>query len=436
MKKILPILLLLALLLTACGAGSAGPAEEAGHTVIRFDGAAAEISGGGARDDGEAVVISAAGTYEVTGAASGDRALVVDTGDDAMDVTLILNNADLTNLSGPALHVRQAKHFRLVLAEGSENRLVSGTEDMMRTADPEASGAALYSEDDMDIEGKGTLTVLGYRNNGIACKNDLDLNSGTVTVLAANHGVKGNDSVQIKGGVLTVTAGGDGIKSSTLTKEGKGFVEILDGNVTVETGGDGVQAARELRISGGSLSVTTQGDGLEQGSKALKARDLIQISGGTQTLNTREDGIRCQEGAVEITGGELEILALQDGIYAGEKEGSVGDVTVSGGTLRISAGKHALKARGALSVTGGSIQALCGSDKQAAPQGAPCLLCRVVGGEGDTVQVGELAEIAGRQSFKCLLFVGPELSAGQQIPVSGPAGSVNAEVSEGASSGE
>ena len=138
--------------------------------------------------------------------------------------------------------------------------------------------------------------------------------------------------------------------------------------------------------------------------------------------------MRCQEGSVEISGGSLEILALQDGISAGEKDGAVGDILVSGGSLTISAGKQAAKARGAFSVTGGSIQALCGSEKQAAPLGSPCLLCRIVGGEGDTVQVGDLTQLSGRQSFKCLLFVSPELSAGQQLRISGPAGAVDAEV--------
>ena len=429
MKKLLPILLLLALLLTACGGENASPAEEgADHTLIRFDGNTVEITGGGARDEGDAVVISAAGVYEVSGVTSGDKALVVDTGDDAMDVTLILNNADLTNLSGPALHIRQAKHFHLVLADGSDNRLVSGAEEQLQHVDPNASGAALYSEDDMDIEGEGKLTVLGYLNNGIACKNDLDINSGTITVLAANHGVKGNDSVQIKGGVLSVRSGGDGIKSTALDKEGKGFVEILGGTVTVEAGGDGVQAATELRLAGGSLSVTTLGDGTERSSRALKAGRLIRISDGSISLNTREDGVRCLEGSVEISGGRLEILALKTGVDAGEKDGVVGDVTVSGGEIVICAGKQAVKARGGFTVSGGSILALCGSEKQSAPLGAPVLLCRILGGAGDTVQVGELASLEASLDFKTLLFVSPDLSAGQQIRVSGARGSVDAEV--------
>ncbi len=432
MKKLLPLLLLLALLLSACSGGApaaengaepaASQSESPDHTVITLNGADVEIRGGGARDEGGAVVISAAGTYEITGASS-EKSLTVDTGDDPMDVTLILNNAQITNLTGPALQVRQAKHFRLILASGSANSLCSGSEDMLQNLDPDASGAALYSADDMDIEGEGSLTVCGYLNNGIACKKDLDINSGSITVLAANNGVKGNNSVQVKGGSLSVSSWGDGIKATVDDKEGKGYVEFSGGSVSVESWSDGVDAATELRMTGGSLTVITRGDGTARSSKALKARKLVQISDGLLSLETQEDGIRCVNGGVEISGGALEILALGDGICAGEKDSGVGDLSISGGSLSISAGKQALKARGSLSVSGGSIQALCGSEKQSVPSGGPCLLCLTAGAEGDQVKIGELADIRARQSYKCLLFVSPKLSSGQQITVSNQAGS-------------
>ena len=365
MKKLIPILLLTALLLSACAGSGSGDKQAAqsespavdtaqtlasDHTVITLNGESAEIRGGGARDEGASVTISAAGTYEITG--RGDKAIVVDTGDDPMDVTVVLNNASVTCLSGPALHVRQAGQFRLQLA--GQNSLVSGTEDMLQNLDPEASGGALYSEDDMDIEGDGSLTVCGYLNNGIACKKDLDLNSGSITVLAANNGVKGNNSVQVKGGSLSVSAWGDGIKATALDKEGKGYVEISGGTVTVESWSDGVQA--------------------------------------------------------------------------GEKDSGLGDVTVSGGDLRISAGNRAIKAQGSFSVTGGSIRALCGSEKQNQATGSPCLLCLISGAQGDSLQIGDLESIQARQDYTCLLLVREGLNAGAQITVSNGSGSITATV--------
>ena len=462
MKKLLPLFLILVLLLSACGAGAGNSDSQAAsgepsaqtadrtaetntetstqtntetntasettdHTVITFSGSDVRINGGGARDEGAAVAIRAAGTYELTGESSG-KALVVDTGDDPMDVTVILNNARITNPAGPAVHVKQAKHFRLRLAEGSENVLISGTEDMLQSLNPEASGAALLSEDDMDIEGEGSLIVCGYINNGIGCKNDLDINSGSIQVLAANNGVRGNDSVQIKGGTLVVKACGDGIKASNEEKEGKGFVEISDGSVDVETWGDGIQAATELRVTGGSLKIATKGDGQDGSSKALKAEKLVQISGGSLSLDAWEDGIRCGTGNVEISGGSLDILTPTDGISAGQKDSGLGDVRISGGELTISAGKQAVKARGAFSVAGGSVRALCGSEKQSAPAEGAYLLCLISGSQGDPVQLGSLGSVEARQSYKCLLLTSPELSSGQTVTVTNRVGSVEATV--------
>ena len=437
MKKLIPILLLLALLLAACSQGSAGTAAEpspadtaeapADRTVITFNGTDVSIRGGGARDEGAAVVISAGGTYEISGVSS-EKTLVVNTGDDPMDVTLILNNVQITSLAEPCIRVDQAKQFRLQLAPGSQNKLIWGAEEELQSPDPNASGAALYSADDMDIEGEGALTVCGYRNNGIGCKNDLDINSGTITVVAANNGIKGNDSVQIKGGVVSVNALGDGVKATTLDKEGKGYVELSGGVVSVESMGDGLQAATELRVTGGTLSVVAKGDGLEDSSKALKAEQRVLISGGTLRLESREDGVRASVGNVEISGGSLDILALGDGICAGEKSSGVGDILVSGGALTIHAGKQAAKARGGFTVTGGSLFALSGSDKQSAPAGSPALLCKLSGPQSDSITVGELGSFEARLSYKSLLVVDERLSAGAEIAVTNRNGSVNATV--------
>ena len=440
MKKLIPIVLILVLLLCACGQEAAGgeaaqsaaqsgekaaAASAAGdHTVITLSGSGVKISGGGARDEGDCVTISAAGTYELTGA--GSKMLVVDTGDDAMEVTLILNNAQITNLSGPAVHVKQAKQFTLRLV--GQSTLVSGEEAMLQSPDPEASGAALLSEDDMDIEGEGSLIVCGYLNNGIGCKNDLDINSGDIAVLAANNGVRGNDSVQIKGGSLSVSAWGDGIKSTATTKEGKGYVELKGGSVNVEAWGDGIQAATELRILDGSLTVIARGDGVEDSSKALKGESLVLLSGGQISLESQEAAIRCSTGHVEISGGSLSVFSLTEGVYAGEKNSAIGDIRISGGELSISAGKQALKARGSFTVTGGSIRALSGSEKQSAPTGSPSLLCAITGAAGDDVQLGELGSVQARQSYKTLLLVDSSLSSGQSVTVSNRTGSMEAQV--------
>lgn len=436
------LLLLTALLLAACsGGGSSGPADaqaspapkEENATQITLSDEGVQVKGRGAKADRNVVTIASAGVYAVAGSI-GDGQVIVDTGDEALDVTLILSGADITNLSGPAIFIRQAKNTRLQLAAGTENRVVSGTEADMARHNDDSSGAAIYAEDDLDIEGEGALTVLGYINNGIACKDDLDINSGVIRVTAANNGVRGSESVDVKGGELTVTAGNDGVKSTVADKADKGTVTISGGAVTVDAGGDGVSAETALTVSGGTLAVSTSGDPLQVSCKGVKAGTDLLISGGSLTvsspdhavhsggsltvsdgqvnavssdgkalaahaditisggeliLSAKGDGVETP-GNVTIAGGTVEIGAGDDGVQAGEANSGLGTLSVSGGTVKISASGRGVNARGELLLTGGEFIALSGSDKDVIPSpqsGRLYLKAAMTGSAGDPVSL-------------------------------------------------
>ncbi len=47
--------------------------------------------------------------------------------------------------------------------------------------------ACLYAGCDLKIKGKGSLIVEGNYNNGIGCKNDLEISNGQITVSAPNN---------------------------------------------------------------------------------------------------------------------------------------------------------------------------------------------------------------------------------------------------------
>ena len=191
-----------AALLCGCGNGSGAAVPEDTATKIELTGDGATFTGGGVAVNGSVVTISAAGEYSVSGTLDNGQ-IVINTGDEAMKVTLTLNNASITCLDAPAIMVEKADKLKLVLADGSENTVTSGVEGTAPAAD--ASGAAIFSKDDLDIEGSGKLTVNGYINNGIASKNDLKVQGGYVTVNAVNNGLRGADSVQIEAGTLVIS---------------------------------------------------------------------------------------------------------------------------------------------------------------------------------------------------------------------------------------
>ena len=404
-----------AALLCGCGSGTAAPEDTA--TKIELTGDGATFTGGGVAVNGSVVTISAAGEYSVSGTLDNGQ-IVINTGDEAMKVTLTLNNASITCLDAPAIMVEKADKLKLVLADGSENTVTSGVEG---TA-PDASGAAIFSKDDLDIEGSGKLTVNGYINNGIASKNDLKVQGGYVTVNAVNNGLRGSDSVQIEAGTLVISAGNDGIKSATTDKDGKGFITVSGGDVTVSASGDGIDAAITLDITGGTLRVDTLGDGVDASSKALKAETSISISGGELELNSIDAAVRCVAD-VNISGGSINISSAADGIQAGKNingfPSETGTATISGGSLFISSAKRAIDAKDSLSITGGTVFALSGAKKalEAEADGQPYVSYKFSGSAGNDVQFGELATVTAKYDFTSILFSSSELASGAEYTV-------------------
>ena len=419
-KALLALCLCLALLLCACGRQESAPAAEDSEgyqkkdgVMITLKGDAAEVQGGGAMAIGSVVTIGAVGEYWISGTLD-DGQIVVDTGDDAVNVTLILDGAQITNKSGPAIWVRQAKNVHLVLS-GDRNSLTSGVESDLAGYDETRSGAAIYSEDDLKIEGGGRLNVYGYLNNGIGCKDDLKIESGDITVIAANNGLRASESIKVEGGTLAVRSGNDGLKTSSADKEGKGFIEITGGSVSVASSGDAISAVTELRVTGGTIHTETRQDRIADGScKGLKAGTLIDLSGGTLDVHADEDGLRC-DGEVRVSGGDTLIVATT-GVQSGVKDSGVGDIRLTGGKLVISAAKQALKAEGAISA-GCELLALCGSDKQAAPAsgGQAYLLGAVEGRAGEAVLFDFMAQpYSPPQGFKLILCSSSALESGRQ----------------------
>lgn len=400
MKKILAIALLMAFTVALCACGSSSSAPAADETLIMLEGSSATVKGGGASVSGGTVNIKSAGTYRISGSLD-DGCVIVDTGEVATEVTLVLDGADICCTSGPAIHIKQAKDLRVVLADGSMNTLTSGAEGSPVAED--ASGAALYSEDDMDIEGAGALTVLGYINNGIGSKKDLDLNSGNIFIDAVNNGIRGANSVEIKGGAVTVHADNDGVKATETDKPGKGYVSVSGGEVTVIAMGDGISAATELNITGGTLAVEAVGDGQLKSSKALKAVTDLNITGGSVTLLS----------------------------FASTAAACDGNISVSGGELSISAAKRGFNAAGSFTLSGGEVLAFIGSSKNAAPAGGgQNYICAPLGGKaGDSVTVSGAAQLASadaRVDYSQVFFSSPALAAGDEYSIANQNRSVNA----------
>lgn len=197
---------------------------------------------------GSQTIISAAGEYLVVGTIA-DGTLVIDVAK-TEKVHLIFDGASISSSSSAAVWIKSADKVLITLKAGSENYISDGKYDHEAVGAPKG---ALYSEDDLTINGSGKLTVCGNSNNAVSVKNDLAIIGASIEASAIKNALKGNDSVRIKSAKLSLTAGKDGIKSDTINKPEKGFVYICDSSVDIAAGDDAIQAELYVRIPSGNV---------------------------------------------------------------------------------------------------------------------------------------------------------------------------------------
>lgn len=333
--------------------------------------------------DGQTVTITQEGTYQIAGTLD-DGALIVESGENAK-ITLVLGGVSIKNTTGAAIQIGTADDVTIELAEGTTNVLQSGEEVDIAAAteSEEASGGALQSKADLKIKGKGSLTVLGYLNNGIHCTKDLKIKNGNISVTALGHGIKGKKSVTVSGGTVTVTSGKDGITSDETENEEKGFVTIEGGEIIITSAGDGVSAETTLTVTGGVISIISGGgsanaqqktdnmrgwwdfdnsasDDDSASCKGLKAGKALVISGGSITIDAQDDALHT-DGDMTISGGECILSTGDDGAHADlsltvldgkipvltSYEGlEANQITLAGGDLDITASDDGINANG------------------------------------------------------------------------------------------
>ena len=307
--------------------------------TITLSGDTAAVSGPGAYANGGSVTISAAGYYDVTGTLT-DGSLVVDAGKNAK-VFIRLNGVSITCSDDAAIRVNQADKVFLTLADGTENTLTSG-ETYSAAALADKTDGAIFSHDDLTINGSGSLTVTAAYKHGIAANDSLRITGGTITVTAHSDTIHVNDSLHITGASLTLNAGDDAIHSDT-------SIAILGGSITVNSCYEGIEAL-EILIEDGDITVTSTDDGINACGTETADGSLpsVTINGGTVTLLNHSgrdaDGID-SNGNIDINGGLVYISLVGDGSNCALDYGSEngGVCRINGGTVVACGGSSMLE---------------------------------------------------------------------------------------------
>jgi len=228
------------------------------------------------------VTITTHGTYVISGTWNDGQIYVECV--DAGELTLILDNAAITNDDQACIFIKKAQTAVLTLADGSVNTLTDGMTYTYDNPSDDEPDAALFSKEDLVINGSGKLTVDGNYLNGIVSKDGLKIENGDITVSAANHGIKGKDYLVINGGTINVDAAGDGIKSTNDKSEAVGYIEINGGTINLQSDDEAVQAVSKITVNGGTLNVNSTNNG-------IRCAANIVFNGGAVSIDAEDNSI-------------------------------------------------------------------------------------------------------------------------------------------------
>ena len=278
------------------------------YQKVTLNGGSITFDGTGLRSAGSNLLINAAGTYVISGTLN-NGAIIVDSADEA-NVTLVLNNADITCKNGAPIYVKNCgKNVIISLPNGTANTVTDGSsytyEYAAKETDSETGevstepSAAIFSKDDLKINGSGTLTVNANYNDGITGKDDVEITEATLVIQAADDGIVGKDSVVIGSGSVTIKAGGDGIKSTNSEDATKGYIAIADGAFNITSGNDGIQAESILLTLGGDYTIKT-GEGAAA-AKAKTSQDNMRMPQGNMQMpqGTTQGGMQMPQGTTQ-----------------------------------------------------------------------------------------------------------------------------------------
>lgn len=254
--------------------------DEASATKIALNGNSIRVDGNGTTVIDSTVTISEAGTYIISGTLN-DGTINV-SADKEDTVRLVLNGVEINCSTSSAIYCEQSEKTIIILAEGTTNTITDASTYVYESTDETEPDAAIFSKDDLILTGKGTLNLTANYNNGIQSKDNLLLASGIYNITAINNGIHGKDSLT-----------------------------ILDGTYSIDVEHNAIHSKGNLTIEGGSYS-------LKAVKKGLHADQIVTVNGGTIDVSECFEGI---EGlSITINGGDINIVASDDGLNAANQE--------------------------------------------------------------------------------------------------------------------
>ena len=213
--------------------------------------------------------------YAISGKLAGN--IVIDVGE-AYDLELELTGFSLVSDSASPITVKSGDKISIQAKRDTEN-FIYDIRPAVDEDDDTAYSGAIHSEVDLEISGKGKLSVVSSNNNGIHSKDDLQVKNLNLTVSCKDNALKGNDTVSLENATaILIATVGDGIKTSNsnISEKGnqRGDITFNGGSYDIFAACDGLDAAHNVAINGDETKINIYTDKYSNYSE-----DVVTVSG-------------------------------------------------------------------------------------------------------------------------------------------------------------
>ena len=265
--------------------------------------------------------------------------------------TVSLAGVTLTNPSGAAITISNSKRIQISAKKGTENTLTDCSGGSQK--------ACVYSKGQIQLQGNGTLNVVGNTKHAIKSGDYISVKNLTLNITSAvSDGINCEEYFLMKSGTVNISGTGDDgiqcdlggevstgeiVKTETTDAhedEDSGNIYLQGGtlNVTVTAAAaKGVKSDGDLIVGDGDITVKTTGGGAwdsddkkTKASACFSADGHVAISGGTMNLTSTGAGGKGVngDGSFTATGGTMAIKTSGNAVVA-SSSGNISTVSSS-----------------------------------------------------------------------------------------------------------
>jgi hypothetical protein len=333
------------------------------------------------------IVITAVGTYVLSGSLSDGSILITAEATTAEDtVELILNGVSIANKGtttyavssstgtttiypGPIYSIASA-HLDVKALKDSSSVILDSRKSSLALGD---DSAAIFSNKKLQIKGAGSLNVTSTYNNGLVSDSKVEAAKATLSVTAYGHAIKAHDSVILGGaedlGSFTLASTeADGtcvrvdednevatpVYGNNSADDAIAGIEIKDGAYVISSKGNAISSEAHVYLEGGNGTISSSA------GKGVKAELNLFVDGGDFTIKTpTDDCLHASTGSVTATGGTYTLTSgTSDGCQGikGEEQ-----VSIAGGSFTITSSYEGIAAH-KISVSGGMTSVISSDD--------------------------------------------------------------------------